>query len=97
MGANPGLAFALDGEEGYGFVSSSTGLFLQKRKSLGGLHGYAPDRTEMDTGFVIAGCSIRRSVLPRVNLVDIAPTLAQLRGWRLGKVDGEVLPVRLDE
>ena len=97
MGANPTLAFALDASEGYGFVSSSREPFLKKRKKKGGVHGYSPHRPEMATGFVISGAGVRKGVVPQMKLIDIAPTLARLKGWSLGKVEGTVLPIFTDE
>jgi predicted AlkP superfamily pyrophosphatase or phosphodiesterase len=56
---------------------------------VGGTHGYLPDVPEMDACFFLAGPGIASGVsLGRIDMRDIAPTLAGLLGLSLPTADG---------
>ena len=53
-------------------------------------HGYRPDRSGMETGFIAYGAGVRGGwVLPVTNTIDIAPTIATLLGLDLPDADGK--------
>ena len=61
----------------------------------GGTHGYAPDVTEMNSSFFIAGPGISaRRDLGQIDMRDIAPTLASLLGVSLLSAEGRKLALR---
>jgi predicted AlkP superfamily pyrophosphatase or phosphodiesterase len=61
----------------------------------GGTHGYMPDVREMDSSFFIAGPGVRAGLdLGRIDMRDIAPTLAALLGVSLPSTEGRKLALR---
>jgi predicted AlkP superfamily pyrophosphatase or phosphodiesterase len=55
----------------------------------GGTHGYFPELKEMDASFFIAGPGIAAGRnLGRIDMIDIAPTLAALMKVKLPTADG---------
>jgi predicted AlkP superfamily pyrophosphatase or phosphodiesterase len=61
----------------------------------GGTHGYMPDVREMDSSFFIAGPGVRAGLdLGRIDMRDIAPTLAALLGVPLPSAEGRRLTLR---
>ena len=90
-GADPSAWFGLEGESGFIFGDASRGILVEPFSGRGGW-GYLPENPAMDTGFVAWGPGFRRGVrLPRLRLVDVAPTLAPLLGVSLKGVDGRML------
>jgi predicted AlkP superfamily pyrophosphatase or phosphodiesterase len=93
LGYNPDAAFAIDPAEGWAITerigpSSPTVL---------GNHGQLPTRPGLETGFIAEGAGIRRGVsIPRMRLIDIAPTVARLLDLDLDGVDGRMLHELLD-
>lgn len=86
--ADPGAAFGLEAEPGYTFDDRLSGAFAAPHDRKGG-HGWTPARPGIETTFVASGRGIRQGErLPRVRLVDIAPTVARLLGLDLGPTDG---------
>jgi predicted AlkP superfamily pyrophosphatase or phosphodiesterase len=59
-----------------------------------GTHGMLPDDTEMDSAFFLAGAGVPRGRnLGRIDMRDIAPTLARRLGLRLPAAEGrDLLP-----
>ena len=91
QGADPSAWFGLEGEPGFIFGDAARGILVEPFSGRGGW-GYLPENPAMDTGFVAWGPGFRRGVrLPRLRLVDIAPTLAPLLGVSLKGVDGRIL------
>lgn len=67
---------------------------IEKLTKFKGMHGYLPEREEMQAIFVAAGPSIKSAeVLERINLIDVAPTLVQLMGDHLPAAEGRVLDI----
>ena len=61
----------------------------------GGTHGYAPDVSEMNSSFFIAGPGISaRRDLGQIDMRDIAPTLAALLNVSLPSAEGRKLVLR---
>ena len=66
--------------------------FIQRPADPAGDHGHDPSRPEMDATFVIAGPGVPRGQrLGRVDMRDIAPTLAALLGVSLPDAEGRDL------
>ena len=63
--------------------------FIDKPEETRGEHGFNLDCPQARTFFCISGPGIPRGLtLPPMNLVDIAPTLADLMGWELPGAQG---------
>lgn len=56
-----------------------------------GMHGYSPEREEMDAVFVLHGDGIPRRALGRIDMRDIAPTLAKVMKVELLQAEGRAL------
>jgi arylsulfatase A-like enzyme len=90
LGAMADAAFALEAAPGV-TLAGSCGLGLVRRGG-GGMHGYLPSRQSMLTGFIASGDGVRAGVsVPRVRLIDVAPTAARLLGIAAPAVEGRVL------
>lgn len=88
-GADPNAVLALTGERGYAFSGAVTGKVT--RPSRGGTHGYFPDIADIHTGFVGFGAGFRKGVeVPMIEMVDIAPIIAELLGVGFKKADPTV-------
>lgn len=58
-----------------------------------GMHGYSPETADMDAVFVLSGPGIPRRDLGRIDMRDIAPTLARLMQVELPEAEGhDLLP-----
>jgi predicted AlkP superfamily pyrophosphatase or phosphodiesterase len=96
LGAMPGVAFAIEPASGFELSGSCSAtaprLEAPALSDHRGMHGYLPSRPDMATGFVAAGAGVRAGVaLPRMRLIDIAPTAARLLGVPAPAVEGRVL------
>jgi hypothetical protein len=55
----------------------------------GGTHGYPPDVTEMDATFIAVGPGIPAGRdLGKIDMRDIAPTIAAMLGLKMPNVEG---------
>jgi hypothetical protein len=91
MSADPEAWFGLEAEPGFAFGNSVSRPVLRPAATRGAW-GYLPDRAEMDAGFVAWGRGIRVGVrIPRMQLADVAPTVAHLLDVDLGDVEGRTL------
>ena len=88
LGYNPDATFALEPADGVAFterLGHSTPTVL-------GNHGQLPTREGLATGFIAEGAGVRTGVtIPRMRLVDVAPTVAAMLGLDLDGVDGRIL------
>jgi predicted AlkP superfamily pyrophosphatase or phosphodiesterase len=76
---------------GYSFGGGLDGPITRPAKP-GGTHGYLPELAEMDSSFFIAGPGIPAGRnLGRIDMRDIAPTLARLLGIALPAAEGRDL------
>ncbi len=93
LGAMSGAALGLEAAPGWALGSScDRGLTEPARGGTVGTHGFLPARPSMATGFVAAGAGVRAGVvLPKIQLVDVAPTAARLLGVPAPPVEGRVL------
>jgi predicted AlkP superfamily pyrophosphatase or phosphodiesterase len=88
MGGFPEAAFVVCARPGYAISAGLEGAVISPTKP-GGTHGYFPDLREMDSSFFIAGQGIAANRdLSRIDMRDIAPTLAALLGVRLPDAEG---------
>lgn len=95
-GADPDAMLALAAVQGITFNAATSGEEFRVAK--GGTHGYYPDFSEIQTGFVAGGAGIKKgSVVPVMSLTDIAPTIAYLLGIELKQATGTVYPGVLEQ
>lgn len=95
LGAMPGAALGLEAARRY-VLGPGCGEGLTGR-AMGAAGGFLPTRPHMATGFVAAGDGIRAGVtLPRVRLIDVAPTAARLLGVAAPAVEGRTLDELLE-
>jgi predicted AlkP superfamily pyrophosphatase or phosphodiesterase len=78
---------------GYAFANSTGGAVSTPVASASGAHGYLNSDPELDAIFIASGSGIRSGgELDRVRNIDVAPTIAELLGIRLGAdIQGRVL------
>lgn len=89
--ADPNVALALTAVQGIAFSNALEGPDLSTTQ--GGTHGYFPDFPEIRTGFIGYGVGFRKgAVIPVMNLVDVAPTVAALLGISLPEAIGTSYP-----
>lgn len=59
-----------------------------------GMHGYLPEKDLLKAMFIASGPSIQKGeILPEMDLVDVAPTIAYSIGLEVPDADGKVLPI----
>jgi len=91
LGGWPGVAFAVELKPGYTFGLRPSGPLVTE-SAYRGMHGYAPDRKEMNSAFLIVGPGIAAGKsLGEIDIRDIAPTLAAILGLRLAQAEGRDL------
>ena len=97
LGGPRDASFYIEGELGVMFSGAATGDFF-RLATLQGNHGYLPTKPGLQTGFIAAGRGIKKGViLDSTRLVDVAPTIAQLLGVKLGNTDGHAIQEILEE
>jgi predicted AlkP superfamily pyrophosphatase or phosphodiesterase len=90
-GGFPDAAFVVGVKPGWYFGGGFDGPITRATRP-GGTHGYLPEVTEMDSSFFIVGPGIQASRnLGRIDMRDIAPTLAKLLGVTLSQAEGRDL------
>ena len=90
-GGFPDAAFVVGVRSGYNISGRLTGAVVQTAKP-GGTHGLLRELPEMDSAFFIAGGGIPKGrVFERIDMRDIAPTLAALAGVPLPSAEGRDL------
>ncbi len=89
MGGFPDAAFVVFVKPGFTIGGNFDGEILRSVKSAG-THGLWRDLPEMDSSFFIAGAGVPKGkVFARIDMRDIAPTLAGLLGVQLPKAEGK--------
>lgn len=92
LGYNPEAALALEPADGWAISGSLTGSLVEGAPSVKANHGQRPGRRELHTGFVAAGPGIPPgTVIERMRLIDIAPTVARWLGLEMEGVEGEAV------
>ena len=91
MGGFPDAAFVVFVKPGFNLGGSFTGDIVRDTK-VGGTHGLLRDLPEMDSSFFIVGAGVPKGkVFDRIDMRDIAPTLAGFIGVKLPKAEGKDL------
>ncbi len=91
LGGFPEAAFVIGVKAGYRLSGSLEGPVIRPGKP-GGTHGYLPELREMDASFFLAGPGIPSGRnLGRIDMRDVAPTLAALLGVALPAAEGRNL------
>ena len=95
LGGFSGAALVVGLQPPYRFGGNLRGPVVVSPARVGGTHGYLPDLSEMDASFFLAGPGVPAGTsLGRIDMRDIAPTLAKLLGLSLATADGrDVLAV----
>ncbi len=90
-GGFPDAAFVVGVKPGFSISPRVTGPLVEPHATAG-THGLLPELREMDSAFVIAGGRVPRGrVIDRIDMRDIAPTLAALGGVSLPNAEGRDL------
>jgi predicted AlkP superfamily pyrophosphatase or phosphodiesterase len=88
MKGYPDAAFVLAAARGYAFGNDVSGEVIRDSSSRG-THGYMPDERDMDASFFLAGPRVHgKGELGRIDMRDVAPTLAALLGVALPEAEG---------
>ena len=91
MGGFPEAAFVVFVKPGFNLGSSFTGDIVRDTKA-GGNHGLLRDLLEIDASFFIVGTGVPKGkVFDRIDMRDIAPTLAGFIGVNLLDAEGKDL------
>jgi predicted AlkP superfamily pyrophosphatase or phosphodiesterase len=90
-GGFPDAAFVVGVRAGYSISGRLTGEIVRPSKP-GGTHGLLRELPEMDSAFFIAGTGVPKGrVFERIDMLDIAPTLAAVAGVALPTAEGRDL------
>ncbi|MGH9802839.1 MAG: alkaline phosphatase family protein, partial [Blastocatellia bacterium] len=91
LGGFPNAAFVVGTKSGV-YVGGSFEMPIVRDIKPGGGHGFMPELAEMDSSFFVAGAGIQAGKnLGRIDMRDIAPTLAGLLGVKLSTAEGRDL------
>ena len=90
-GGFPASHFVVLASPGHAFTSDAFDGPPVRPSKYGGTHGHHPDTPGMDAAFLIAGPGVRKGDLGRIDMTDIAPTLAALLGIDLPDAVGRNL------
>jgi len=94
-GAFPGASFLIVMKLGYYALADATSPLVSEVHGALGSHGFSPEYPEMRAAFFIAGPGIARGRdLGLIDMRQIAPTVAELLGVRLGWASQLPLAVR---
>jgi arylsulfatase A-like enzyme len=89
-GGFPGAAFIVGVRPGFAMSARATGPLVEDHAAAG-THGLLRELHEMDSAFFLTGAGIPRRTIDRIDMRDIAPTLAHLAGLSLPKAQGRDL------
>jgi predicted AlkP superfamily pyrophosphatase or phosphodiesterase len=92
LGADPKAAFFLDAAEEKALNGAVKGDLVRAHE-LNGTHGGLPTRPQLLTGFIASGPGVRHTVIAKMRLIDIAPTVSKLMGVDMRDMDGGVLDI----
>lgn len=91
LGSYPEAAFLIGLAKGFRGGGGLIGPVVRQGKA-GGTHGYLPSVQEMDSAFFLVGEGVPRGLdLGRIDMRDIAPTLAAILGVALTGAEGRDL------
>lgn len=88
LGGMPHASFVIAMRPPYRVSGVTRGPLIRAVRA-GGTHGYSPDVTAMDATFIAVGPGIQAGLdLGKIDMRDIAPTVAALLGLTMPNVDG---------
>ena len=88
LGGMPDASFVIAMRPPYRVSGVTRGPLLRDVRP-GGTHGYAPDVGAMDATFIAVGPGIQEGLdLGKIDMRDIAPTVAALLGLKMPNVEG---------
>jgi len=88
-----GASFLVNLKTGYAAGNALIGDVLAKQPQVRGMHGLLPDNEGISASFFIAGKGVRRAQnLGRIDMLRIAPTVAQALGVHLNDAEEPPLP-----
>lgn len=91
LGGFPEADFVVGMKRGYKVVGSLEGP-IHRSSSIGGSHGFLAENTAMESTFLIFGPGVPRGKnLGKIDMRDIAPTLANRLGLELPTAEGKNL------
>lgn len=101
LGADPACSMMFEAKKGFYFLDNTEGDVIKviTPKDVGTVpdvtlstHGYSPFKKDYTTVFIASGKGIKKNIeIPKINLIDEAPTLAKLIGVEFKETDGRVL------
>lgn len=95
LNASESYSFAIEAKTGFAFKDELTNYEIKHQKDLGcnyATHGYSPLKEGYKNVFMISGEPIKNNYnLGEMNIVDIAPTVANILGIDFENCDGKVL------
>lgn len=102
LGGDPMASFMLEAAEGYAFsekLNAPTLITqLPNSQTVMGTHGYSPEKPNLDTLFIASGPAFKKGIsIGTMNLIDIAPTLAQALNIKFYPCDGKVINIFLNK
>jgi len=86
----PNAAFVVGVRPGFTISGRVTGALVEEHTPAG-THGLLRELHDMDSAFFLSGAGIPHRALGRIDLRDIAPTLARLAGVSLANAQGRDL------
>lgn len=87
QGGFPDAAFVVGVRPGFTISGRVTGALVEAHAPAG-THGLLRELHEMDSAFFLSGAGVPRGTLGRIDMRDIAPTLARLGGLALANAQG---------
>ena len=90
MGGDAAAFLAIEAADDFGFAGGVTGELIMNAATPG-LHGFPPDRAEMNSSLIFYGPAISPGKIENARLIDIGPTIARLLGFQLERAEGRAL------
>ncbi|MFV0503378.1 MAG: alkaline phosphatase family protein [Lachnospirales bacterium] len=85
----PNADFVIVSKKGYEIRDDYLGSYMRKDIAQKAQHGYSEDFEEMYASFMIHGTNIpENKKIGKMNLIDIAPTLADIMNFKMNTADG---------
>jgi predicted AlkP superfamily pyrophosphatase or phosphodiesterase len=93
LGYDPEAVFAIEAGDGLSITATVTGKLTGQSSWAKGQHGYLPTKARMRTGFIASGAGVRKAVVEKMRVIDIAPTVAKMLRFEMKDVDGAALDI----
>lgn len=89
------IPYMIEAKKGYSFVEELSNTTIEDLKAQGikhATHGYLPDKDNYKSNLIISGDIIKSGYqMGKVNMVDIAPTIAKILGVEFADCEGRSL------